>query len=132
MLERLELNNRDPRRRELYVRHLQVYALLELNVRLYQIKNNDSNVPDVDQAIRETSVFVAELVTRFEEASAPGHKSPDYSDTQISFLERATHALKALCDEETSITHLMESARIVVSAGSKPRFARPRLVVSNV
>eukprot|EP00657_Telonema_sp_P-1_P000870 TRINITY_DN11788_c0_g1_i1.p1 TRINITY_DN11788_c0_g1~~TRINITY_DN11788_c0_g1_i1.p1 ORF type:complete len:102 (-),score=28.92 TRINITY_DN11788_c0_g1_i1:93-398(-) len=69
MLESLELNSRDPRGRELYVRHHQVYSLLELNVRLHQLKAGDGDISELDRAIQDVSVLISELVTRFEEAA---------------------------------------------------------------
>lgn len=131
MLESLELNNREPCGRELYVRHQQVYALLELNVRLSQLKCRGERVSEFDDAIRVISVLISELVTRFEEAATPGHKAPDYSDTQITNVRQATSILKDLCDRDVQVASLVQAARMVVAAGSQPRFARPQLVVSN-
>ena len=131
MLESLELNSRDPRGRELYVRHHQVYSLLELNVRLHQLKAGDGDISELDRAIQDVSVLISELVTRFEEAAAPNHKASEYSETQISMLQRATQALDNLCSEKVSVTNLVDAARAVVAAGSQPRFSKPRLIVSN-
>ena len=133
MLESLELNSRDPRGRELYVRHHQVYSLLELNVRLHQLKagDGDGDISELDRAIQDVSVLISELVTRFEEAAAPNHKASEYSETQISMLQRATQALENLCSEKVSVTSLVDAARTAVAAGSQPRFSKPRLIVSN-
>ena len=131
MLESLELNNREPCGRELYVRHQQVYALLELNVRLSQLKCQSERVSELDNAIKVISVLISELLARFEEAATPGHKTSGYSDAQITKVQRATNILTDLCDEDVRISSLVEAARMVVLAGSKPRFARPQLVVSN-
>jgi len=131
MLESLELNNRDPRGRELYVRHQQVYSLLELNVQLYQLKNTTCGKPELDYAIRDTSILISELVTRFEEAAVQTRKALVYSDSQISALQRAVSMLESLRTEEAPVASLMNAARTVVAAGSQPRFAKPRLVVSN-
>ena len=81
--------------------------------------------------IHDVSVLISELVTRFEEAAAPNHKASEYSETQISMLQRATQALENLCSEKVSVTSLVDAARTVVAAGSQPRFSKPRLVVSN-
>lgn len=131
MLESLELNNRDPRGRELYVRHQQVYSLLELNVQLYQLKNAACDIPELDCAIRDTSLLISDLVTRFEEAAVQTRKALVYSDTQISALQRAVNILESLRTEEAPVASLMNAARTVVAAGSQPRFEKPRLVVSN-
>ncbi len=131
MLESLELNNRDPRGRELYVRHQQVYSLLELNVQLYQLKNTNSGERELDCAIQDTSVLISELVTRFEEAAVQTRKALIYSDNQISALQRAVSMLESLRSEEAPLASLMDAARTVVAAGSQPLYERPRLVVSN-
>ena len=131
MLESLELNNRDPRGRELYVRHQQVYSLLELNVQLYRLKNTADSKLEIDRAIHDTSVLISELVTHFENATASSWKARVYSDNQISTLLRAINALESLRTEAAPVASLMDAARTVVAAGSQPRFERPRLVVSN-
>ncbi|WP_193170684.1 hypothetical protein [Nisaea nitritireducens] len=131
MLESLELNNRDPRGRELYVRHQQVYSLLELNVQLYRMKNATDDEPELDHAIRDTSVLISELVTHFEKAAVLTRKAPVYSDNQISILLRAVSTLESLRTKEAPVASLMNAARTVVAAGSQPRFKRPYLVVSN-
>lgn len=131
MLESLELNNRDPRGRELYVRHQQVYSLLELNVQLYRLKNTADSKLEIDRAIHDTSVLISELVTHFENATASSWKARVYSDNQISTLLRAINALESLRTEDAPVASLMDAARTVVAAGSQPRFERPRLVVSN-
>ncbi|MEP3114061.1 hypothetical protein [Nisaea sp.] len=131
MLERLELTNRDPRGRELYVRHQQVYSLLELNVQLYQLKNTTCGRTELDCAIKDTSLLISELVTRFEEAAVQTRKALVYSDNQISALQRAVSMLASLRSEDAPLTSLMDAARKVVAAGSQPRYERPRLVVSN-
>ncbi|MEO9899636.1 MULTISPECIES: hypothetical protein [Alphaproteobacteria] len=131
MLERLELTNRDPRGRELYVRHQQVYSLLELNVQLYQLKNSTCGRTELDCAIKDTSLLISELVTRFEEAAVQTRKALVYSDNQISALQRAVSMLASLRSEDAPLTNLMDAARKVVAAGSQPRYERPRLVVSN-
>ena len=131
MLESVELNNRDPRSRELYVRHQQVYALLELNVRLEQLRRLGSESPAVDTEIDDLSALISDIVTRYEEAAAPERRAPFYSDTQISKLEAASNALKSLCEDSAPIGRLMQAARNVVAAGSQPRFSPPRLIVSN-
>ena len=110
MLESLELNNREPCGRELYVRHQQVYALLELNVRLSQLKSKGERVSEFDDAIRVISVLISELVTRFEEAATPNRKTSGYSDTQINNVRKATSILKELCDEDVHISSLVEAA----------------------
>lgn len=131
MLESLEQSGRDPRSRELFVRHRQVYSLLELNVRLTQLKRVKSPTQSFDNAITDVSNLIAELVLRFEEATAPNRKPPYYSDAQINRLESATATLKTLCETETSIERLMEAAMDIVVAGAVSQFPRPRLVVSN-
>jgi hypothetical protein len=131
MLESLELNNRDPRGRELYVRHQQVYSLLELNVQLYQLKSTSDGKPELDSAIRDTSLLISELVTRFEEAAVQTREAQVYSDNQISALQRAVGMLESLRTEKAPVASLMDAARTVVTAGSQPRFPKPRLVVSN-
>ncbi|WP_323795591.1 hypothetical protein [Nisaea sp.] len=131
MLESLELNNRDPRGRELYVRHQQVYSLLELNVQLYQLKSTSDGKLELDSAIRDTSLLISELVTRFEEAAVQTREAQVYSDNQISALQRAISMLESLRTEEAPVASLMDAARTVVTAGSQPRFPKPRLVVSN-
>ncbi|WP_028464972.1 hypothetical protein [Nisaea denitrificans] len=131
MLESLELNNRDPRGRELYVRHQQVYSLLELNVQLYQLKSTSDGKRELDSAIRDTSLLISELVTRFEEAAVQTREAQVYSDNQISALQRAISMLESLRTEKAPVASLMDAARTVVTAGSQPRFPKPRLVVSN-
>ncbi|WP_420405298.1 hypothetical protein [Nisaea sp.] len=132
MLESLELNNRDPRGRELYVRHQQVYSLLELNVRLAQLRNNGIDTAEIDRAAEDLSALISDTVTRYEEATAPLREAPVYTDTQISKLEKALNALHQLCECQAPISRLMQAARNVVTAGSLPRFDPPRLIVSNV
>lgn len=131
MLESLEANNRDPRRRELYVRHCQVYSLLELNMRLSRMRKVGSVSVEIERAISDLSALIAEQVTRFEEAAVPDRKPVFYSDNQISKLENASSCLKNLCDEDAPISSLMQAARHVVAAGSVRRFGPLQLVVSN-
>lgn len=131
MLESLELNNRDPRGRELYVRHQQVYSLLELNVRLAQLRQIGSKGTDLDMAIADLSDLIADIVSRYEEAAAPNRKAPYYSDSQISRIETASRTLQSLCEDRVPVAKLMQAARSVVAAGSQPRFEPPRLVISN-
>lgn len=131
MLERLELNNRDPRSKELYVRHRQVYSLLELNVCLCRIKNGKISIEGIDKAISEVSRLTTELVARFEDATDPSRTAPDYTEAQILKLENASTVLKSLCDCDAPVADLLEAARSVVIAGAKSQFPRPRLVVSN-
>ena len=131
MLESLELNNRDPRGRELYVRHQQVYSLLELNVQLYQLKSTSDGKQELDSAIRDVSLLISELVMRFEEAAVQTRESLSYSDNQISALQRSISTLERLRTDEASVPNLMDAARTVMTAGSQPHFPKPYLVVSN-
>jgi hypothetical protein len=132
MLESLELNNRDPRDRELYVRHQQVYSLLELNVRLAQLRKIGADAGEIDRAAEDLSALISDIVTRYEEATAPRREAPVYTDSQISKLEKALKALKQLCEDHAPISHLMRAAKNVVTAGSLPRFDPPKLIVSNI
>jgi len=132
MLERLELNNREPRVRELYVRHQQVYSLLELSVRLEELRKIGCDAAEIDEAAETLSALISETVTRYEEAATPRREAPHYTDTQISKLEMALNALEQLCENQAPISRLMQAARNVVTAGALPRFGPPKLVVSNV
>ncbi|UUX49788.1 hypothetical protein NUH88_20640 [Nisaea acidiphila] len=131
MLERLELNNRDLRGRELYVRHQQVYTLLELNIRFEQLRRVGNAPQEIEEAMKDLSALISDTVSRYEEAAVSDRRAPFYSDSQISKLETASSLVKALCEEKAPIGRLMQAARNVVSAGSQPRYAPPRLVVSN-